>query len=210
MPLKPPAANFSTLPLHIKAVAVTSLRRVGRHTSGEPYFGKNDVFRFDDPNKVFGTCYCGIHLDTAIAETVLHDEIPDNGHFRIHEDVIASRHLVRFEETSSKAKLKLADLRGAYLKRLGGDNYLSAEYPYDVTKLWGVAVHAHPKLVDGFCFVSKQLNTKPAIVLFDRAAKKFGTASYEPLGSVKGFTQAAKRLGMVIYGSTAISGATTP
>ena len=53
--------------------------------------------------------------------------------------------------------LKLADLTGQNLKRIGGDNSLSAEYPYDMTQQWSAAVNAHPANVDGFIFVSKQL-----------------------------------------------------
>ncbi|WP_028602275.1 RES domain-containing protein [Ottowia thiooxydans] len=75
MPLQPPATDFSDLPLHIKEIAVTSLKRIGRRNTDEPYFGRHAAYRFDDPKKHFGTCYCGQQLDTALAETVLHDEV---------------------------------------------------------------------------------------------------------------------------------------
>ena len=150
MPLQPPATDFSDLPLHIKEVSVTSLKRVGRRNSGEPYFGRHAAYRFDDPNKQFGTCYCGQQLDTAIAETVLHDEIPEKGEFKIRQEEIDTRYLVTFAAGTDNGTLKLADLTGQHLKRLGGDNSLSAEYPYDMTQRWSAAVHAHPDAVDGF------------------------------------------------------------
>ena len=83
MPVKPPPTDFSDLPLSVKKVSVTALKRISRRDTGEPYFGKHAAYRFDDPNKRFGTCYCGKQLDTAIAETVLHDEVPEKGQFKI-------------------------------------------------------------------------------------------------------------------------------
>lgn len=203
MPLQPPATDFSDLPLHIKEVSVTSLKRVGRRNSGEPYFGRHAAYRFDDPDKQFGTCYCGQQLDTAIAETVLHDEIPEKGEFKIRQEEIDTRYLVTFAAGTDNGTLKLADLTGQHLKRLGGDNSLSAEYPYDMTQRWSAVVHAHPDAVDGFIFVSKQLNDKRAIVVFDRAKAKFGAPTYTPLAKAPGLTQAKKRLGIVSIGTGA-------
>ena len=85
MPLNAPASDFAQLPLKIRDFVVTRLRRVSRHGAGEPFFGNSGAYRFDDPAKAFGTCYCGQELDTAIAETILHDELPDQGQFRIHQ-----------------------------------------------------------------------------------------------------------------------------
>ncbi|USJ00822.1 RES family NAD+ phosphorylase [Xanthomonas prunicola] len=201
MPLKPPHANFSDLPLKVKELNVTSLKRIGRHPSGEPYFGKHAANRFDDPNKRFGTCYCGQQLDTALAETVLHDELPENGQFRIRNEDIENRYLVTFAEGSDDGILRLADLTGANLKRLGGDNTLSAENPYDVPQKWGAAVYAHSEKVDGFIYISKQLNDKKAVVIFDRAQKKFGDATYTPLSKAPGLSKAKNRLGIVTIGA---------
>lgn len=200
MPLQPPPADFSALALHVKEVPVTSLKRVGRHGSGEPYFGRHAAFRFDDPAKGFGTCYCGQQLDTAIAETILHDELPQRGRFRIRQEEVNGRYLVTFAAGAHGGLLRLADLTGRHLKRLGGDNSLSAEHPYDVTQQWAAAVHAHPDKVDGFVFVSRQLNDKRAIVVFDRARTKFGVPTYTPLPQARGLTQARNRLGIDLLG----------
>lgn len=93
MTLPSPPAGFADLPLHIRNVPVTALRRIGRHDGGEPYFGKYAANRFDDPRKRFGTCYCGQHLDSAIAETVLHDEVPEKGQLKIRKEDIDARYL---------------------------------------------------------------------------------------------------------------------
>lgn len=200
MPLAPPAADFAGLPLHVREVSVTSLRRIGRHGAGEPYFGRHAANRFDDPHKRFGTCYCGLQLDTAIAESVLHDEMPEKGQFKIRQEDIDARYLVTFAAGSDHGLLRLADLTGRHLKRLGGDNNLSAEYPYDVSQRWSAAVHAHLARVDGLIYVSRQLNDKHAIMVFDRARRKFGAAIYMPLARVRGLAQAKTRLGIVCVG----------
>lgn len=129
---------------------------------------------------------------------MLHDELPEKGQFRIQQEEIAARYLVTFAAGNHEGVLRLADLTGQHLKRIGGNNSLSAEYPYDVTQQWAAAVHAHPAHVDGFLFVSKQLNDKRAAVLFDRAQNKLGAPSYTPLLGVRGLTQANNRLGIVI------------
>jgi hypothetical protein len=194
--LKAPSSDVPSLQLKVRDVPVTTLFRIGRRKSGEPYFGISGAYRFDDPAKAFGTCYCGQDLDTAIAETILHDELPDHGQFKIHKDEFSTRYLVRF----TGGILKLADIRGADLKKLGGDNSLSAEYPYNVTQLWSAAVHNHPANVDGFIFVSKQINTKKAFVVYSRARSKFAAATYAPLLGALGLSKAKARLGIVTLG----------
>lgn len=198
MPLLLPAADFGDLPLQVRKVSVTTLKRIGRHRTGEPYFGRHGAYRFDDPGKHFGTCYCGQHLDTAIAETVLHDDIPVQGQFHIAQSDIAARYLVTFAAGAQGGVLRLADLTGPHLKRLGGDNSLSADYPYTVTQQWSAAVHAHPRGVDGFIFVSRQLNDRKALVVFDRARAVFGAATCQPLAEVPGLRRISKRLGIVL------------
>lgn len=200
MSLQAPAADFPQHHLKVRDVSVTSLKRIGRRNTGEPYFGKHGAYRFDDPQKHFGTCYCGQHLITALAETVLHDEVPDEGVFKIRQENIDAHYLVTFAAGAQRGLLRLADLTGSHLKRLGGDNSLSAEYPYDVTQQWGRAVHSHPVHVDGFIFVSRQLNDKRAIVVFDRASAKFGVPTYTPLAKASGLARAKQRLGIVSIG----------
>ena len=129
MSLAPPPADFDTLALKVKALSPAKLKRIGRHASGEPYFGRTAWSRFDAPDKRFGTCYCGQTLDAAMAETILHDEIPVGGSFRIREEELETRFLVTYSGDAAGNHLQLADLTGANLKRLGGDNSLSAETP---------------------------------------------------------------------------------
>jgi hypothetical protein len=180
----------------MRHVRVDRLRRISGHDSGEPYFGRHGVYRFDDPKKTYGTSYCGLDLDTAVAESLLHDELPNQGMFDISESLLELKFLVKFAPAAANGVLTLADLTGASLKRLGGDNSISSEFPYDITQLWSAAVHAHPSDVDGIIYVSRQLNNKRAVAIYDRAAPKFGQATYTRLASVPGFKLTRSRLGI--------------
>lgn len=195
MTLATPPLDFDTIGLKVKEVSPRKLKRISRHDSGEPYFGRWASSRFDSPDKKFGTCYCGQTLAATIAETILHDEIPVGGAFRIREEEFEKRFLVTYD---GGHPLRLADLTGASLKRLGGDNNLSAETPYTVTQQWGAAVHGHPERVDGLLFVSKNLNDQQVVVVFDRARRKMGRPAYTPLSQAKGLAAAKRRLGIQI------------
>jgi hypothetical protein len=200
VPLAPPPKNFNALSLPTKQVRIDALRRITGLKSGEPYFGRRDVYRFDDIKKSYGTCYCGLDLDTAVAETLLHDQLPENGGFDVAHSQFTGKYLVRFAPAPAGGALTLADLTGHSLKRLGGDNSISSEYPYDTPQLWSMAVHSHPANVDGIVFVSRQLNTKKAVVIFGRAAAKLGAPTYTLLSSVPGLTRTKNKLCIrVIY-----------
>jgi hypothetical protein len=170
--------------LDTKTVRAKDLYRVSRYSSGEPYFGKTASSRFDDRSqpkkKRFGTCYFGLDLETAVAETVLHDEMPVEGTFSIAYSEIDSRYLVRFKRGS----LVLANLTGIPLKRLGGHGSLSTIVPYKLPQYWSMAVHRHPQCVDGIYYMSRHLNDRPAVVVFERARSKLIGASAQELPRV--------------------------
>ena len=179
--LKPPPRRFEKLDLPTVEVAVDSLFRVSRFNSGEPYFGRTAGNRFDDRARVkrrrFGTCYCGTDLEVAVAETILHDEMPKRGSFKIAWSEFANRYLVRF----TGRKLILANLTGASLKMLAGDGSISTLIPYRLPQLWSMAIHTHPAKVDGILYMSRHVNDKQAAVIYDRARSELRLASYTPL-----------------------------
>ena len=184
MTLGPPPRSLSKITLATESFPISALYRISRFSSGEPFFGKTASNRFDDRNPVksrrYGTCYCGFDPETAIAETVLHDEMPVKGQFPISYSDFASRQLVRFKGEG----LVLANLTGTSLKTLGGDGSISTVTPYRLHQLWSMAIHRHPQKVDGIGYISRHVNDRKAVAVFERAKHKFSGATYTPLPKV--------------------------
>jgi RES domain len=183
--LPAPPRNFSALQLDTVEVPATALHRVTWHDSGEPHFSTSGANRFDDPTRAkasrYGTCYFGLDLPTAMAETVLHDLVAKRGKFKVSYTEFAGRFLVRFQGP----KLVLANLTDAPLKTLGGDGSISTELPPTMPQRWSRAVHQHPKHVDGILYKSRHLNARDAVCVFDRAKHKLETVGYVPLPRVQ-------------------------
>ncbi|MFZ4875194.1 RES family NAD+ phosphorylase [Janthinobacterium sp. Mn2066] len=173
-----------------------TLYRISGHTSGEPYFGRANTYRFDDPNPLpsdrFGTCYLGTSLAVALAETLLHDRQPIRNCFVVELAVLQACFVIQF----AGLPLTLADLTGPALRRLGGHAELSGTSSYTKSKTWSTAIHAHADKVDGLLYMSRHKNDEKALVLFDRAAPKIAMASVTPLSTHTGFGQAATLLGI--------------
>jgi hypothetical protein len=174
--LRSPAEDFATFVLATETTSPAELCRISRFATGEPYFGTTGGNRFDDPRREFGTCYFGLSLRCAFAETVLHDEIGADGFQLVREEL--DRYVLSFEGTE---ELVLAKLLGAPLKRLGGTGELSTILPYAIPQAWARAVHEHPQNVDGIVYQAKNVNDEQAVVVFDRARHKLTTASSVPL-----------------------------
>lgn len=106
------------LPAKMQTVVVhpRDLFRVSRHNTGEPYFGKWNQHRFDDPNKDaaarYGTCYLGTSVTVAVAESLLHDKKQVNGGFVVSADTIDQSYLIRYDGSA----LTLANLTGNALR----------------------------------------------------------------------------------------------
>jgi hypothetical protein len=190
---RPPRA-FNALKLATVEVQTSRLVRVSRYTSGEPHFGQSASNRFDDPSSPakgrFGTCYFGLNLKVAIAEIILHDEMPKNGQFKISADEVESRYVVSMKGRT----LVLANFTGTALKTLVGDSSISTITPYKLPQAWARAVHRHPASVDGILYVSRHVNDEKAIVLFDRAAPKLFGPKYKPLMANSGALSAVMEL----------------
>lgn len=195
--LNPPPRDLHKQALPVVTVRADTFFRVSRYGSGEPFFGRARANRFDANHrgrgKRFGTLYCGFGVETALAESVLHDEMPVRGLFQLSASDFQSRFLVRFQHGND---LVLADLTGASLKRMGGDGAISTITPYTLPRQWARAVHDHPAGVDGIRYVSRHLNTEFAAVIFDRAVAKIGAASYVSLPYAPGIVAAVRTLGI--------------
>lgn len=167
--LKAPGPDFPLTPLDVEMVSPSLLYRVSSHDSGEPFFGRSGGCRFDDASKVvarrFGTCYLGLSLTVAFAESVIHDVEPTKGMFFIPEDEITRRFALSFQGPD----LRLANLTGTSLLVLGGNAELTGTSDYTLPQQWASAVVSHPDKVDGFFYMSRRVNDSIAVVLFERA-----------------------------------------
>ncbi len=193
-----PPRGLDRLALRTVQVPASRLYRLSRHATGEPHFGRSGANRFDDPARTagrrFGTCYCGLGLEVAIAETVLHDEMPVRGRFPIAARELEDRYCVRF----AGAPLTLADLTGAALKTLVGSSEISTTVPYDLPQRWSRALHRHPAAVDGLLYMSRHVNSEKAVVVFDRAAAKLERTTCRPLARTAGALAAVMNLRIVV------------
>lgn len=152
-------------------LAPKHLVRISQYPTGEPYFGCSGGNRFDAPGCLggapeFRSCYLGFSLEVAIAESLLHDEIPVNGEFRFSLAVLEQRFVHSFAGTS----LRVLDLTGVMLKRMAGHADLAGTASYSITQQWSLAIFNNPLAFDGFVYMSRHLNTERAVILFDRAA----------------------------------------
>jgi CubicO group peptidase (beta-lactamase class C family) len=193
-PLGLPPAQLTTTPFPKTCLAPARLVRVSAYTTGEPYFGTSGANRFDAPGAAYAVCYLGTHLDVAIAESILHDEMPVDGAFQLTRAQIDGRHALYF----SGRRLHVLDLSGPLLKRLGGSADLAGTTDYGLTQAWSQAVYANPARYDGFLYMSRHLNTRRALALFDRAAGKIALDGHAALASARGFRQAMERFNIML------------
>lgn len=190
--LQPPPPSLQTDAFPATAFSPAGLYRVSGHHTGEPYFGTSGANRFDAPAGQYGACYLGETMSVALAESVLHDEEPDKGVFKIPPSMLVNKYLLRF----NGQPLRLLALMGALLKRLGGSADLAGTGDYGLTQQWALAVFHNPLDYDGILYMSRHLNNKRAVVLFDRAGNKINMRSAVPLISAPGFATAARTLGI--------------
>lgn len=195
--LKPPGPDFPLIPLDIEMVSPVLLYRVSNYDTGEPFFGRSAGCRFDDANRVvakrFGTCYLGLSLTVAFAESVLHDVEPTKGSFVIPEVEVARRFALNF----TGPDLKLANLTGPALLALGGNAELSGTADYALSQRWAQAVAAHPDEVDGFLYMSRRVNDSLAVVLFERdsaSRPRLTMTTALPLAQHPDFAAAVRKL----------------
>jgi hypothetical protein len=192
--LEPPPRRFSQQALPTVQYRTGNLLRISRFAGGEPYFGRSGKNRFDDDSRPkksrFGTCYCANALVTAVAETLLHDRLPEDGRFRVDQTELETLLVYQL----AGRRLRLANLMGGDLKTLGADGRISTELPAHMPRRWARAIHGHPAQVDGIRYISRHVNDQEAVVLFDRAASKVRVLAPHKLDEHPDFSDVMKRL----------------
>jgi hypothetical protein len=179
-------------PAFLRTVDTSRLFRLSTHLTGEPFSNNSGRNRFDAPAGQYKTCYFGFKLSTAICETVLHDIVPVGGYLDIHIPRLVAYNVYRYSGT----KLKMANLTGESLKRLGLHGQFSGTSYYTKHQLWSEAIYNHPSNVDGLIYMSRHLTTEKAVVLFDRAKAKIQAGTSEGLTVHNGWPRAARSIGI--------------
>jgi len=181
-------------------VGLHQLVRLSRFPRTEPYYSRGQ-FRFDGPGAgepgSFGTCYLGLGLDVAFAESVIHDASWwHDGQYEIPSRQLRARHVVTLHRMAADTAtddvgsslhdeartpvVTLADFTADALKRLGLNNDISAGDDYTVSMAWARAVHASDARCDGILYVSRQMNGGKAVALFERGGAGL-EASHRPM-----------------------------
>jgi len=155
-------------------VDVGQLVRLSGFPATEPWWGRLKRYRFDCPNGSFGTLYAGDSLETAFAESVIHeDALFVDQSYVLEESDLTRRQVVLY--TAVRPALHLADLTGAGLKALGLNNDISSGNDYKMTQRWAAAIHAASTKWDGIRYVSRQNNQQHAFAVFERSGLAKGS-----------------------------------
>jgi len=173
----PPATGLpAALPISTFAPG-EGWRRIHR-TADRPVFfgprsGQPPIHRFDAPGGEYRVLYLGRSLEAAFVETLLRNPaIP-----------VVERRAVELRSASvltSLRTLRLVDLTGAGLSRIGADARIAAG-PYAVSGRWALALWRHSDAPDGLLYRSRHNPDHLCAAVFDRPDARFETASSERL-----------------------------
>ena len=126
--------------------------------------------RFSDPTgKAFGVVYLGSSAKVAFVETILRDAADGRGDDCVVEMAeIEKRSLASLRVMED---LRLVDLTGDGLLRMGVPSDVVGARDQTLAQLWSVAFFGHEDRPDGVYYPSR-LNEERCIALYDRAVPK--------------------------------------
>lgn len=140
-----------------------SFFRIHRRRLAPLYFGRSKLSRFDAPNGEFGVLYVGRDVPCAFIETFGHA----TGVRFVDHTELEEREL---SEITVERPLRLVDLRGNGLARIGADASLTSGLDYGLSQRWSRALHEHPQKPDGVAYRARHDPERTSVALFDRVA----------------------------------------
>lgn len=159
-------ALFPPLPVQLprELLREAVLMRVARlaFASSEPSFRNAAVYRFDAPDKSFGTLYAARDFATCFFETIVREGGPE-----IPRSEYESRGVACL--LVDALKLRLVPLHGDGAKQLGLNLAQLASADYSVTQALAKEIHDHPEQPHGIVYRSRFDDGAFAVVLFERA-----------------------------------------
>ena len=158
-PLPPPNLGARSLPVETLPTG-TQVFRIHVSARHPRFFGRSGLWRFDSPDRSYGTLYAGRSPEVAFAETLLRG--PGT---LVAESELAIRSLCRF---SVMRPLRVMRLYGRDLIAVGANASVTSG-SYACSQTWSRALHEHPARPDGILYRATRDNDELAIVVFERA-----------------------------------------
>jgi RES domain len=171
-----PPKGFESRPLVISDVAIGGVwRRLYQSRFSDPLGYGLGPSRFSDPETTlvspwrFGVVYLGSSVKVCFLEVILRDR----GDGRTREFPIAWPELEAWTcaELRIGTTLKLVDLRGDNLVRMGIPTDVARASTQDLARAWSRAFWSHNAKPDGIVYDSR-LNGETNIAVYDRALAK--------------------------------------
>jgi len=144
----------------------------------DPVTGKRQAptHRFDSLAGAFGVLYAAEQFEGAFVETVLR-----NPRLRfVSEKYVTSR---AFSELACSRELKLVDLHGRGLSRVGATNAISTG-PYAPCWAWSDYLRSHRDRPDGIAYASRHNPRQICYAIFERADSAFAPGNPTAFASV--------------------------
>jgi hypothetical protein len=162
-----PPADLASRLLPITRIKATWWR-VYPTAYGPIFFGKTGNNRYDAPADAagvrgYGVLYLARDPHGAFIETFGHT----TGIRAIDRAQLSTRGLAKV--TASRS-LRLVDLRGEGLARIGADEALCAGPDYAISHAWSAALRDHPRTPDGLIYRARHDPSRFSVALFDRAS----------------------------------------
>lgn len=171
----PDPGTFEKL-LTIVTVPLGDVVRLSGSPTTEPYWAKRAKSRFDAPARVpkasrYGVLYAAPSVETAFCESTIHENsLFNNGAFEVALSELDRREITWYAHPT-KTELRLVDLTGAALKKLGLNADISAGGQYKMSKDWSLAIHEATtrRRVDGIRYSSRQHTGEYCYAIFERS-----------------------------------------
>ena len=150
MALTDPSAVLKSQHLPITPLEGT-LHRISHQKFADPiYWSRRGRYRFDSPTAKYGVLYTGRTFETALLEVF--------GDQWVTLRITAREFLKEFDvcEIRLERRLKVVNLSGKQLNRLGTDANIFAAFAYDVTREWASFFMDHPDAPHGIRYPSRK------------------------------------------------------
>ena len=163
-----PPVDLASRSLPIVRIKATWWRVYDTFYPDPIFFGRTGRNRYDAPvdasgARPYGVLYVARDPHGAFVETFGHA----TGVRVIDRTALAHRGIAK---VTASRPLRLVDLRGSGLARIGADEALCAGPDYTVSQAWSAALHDHPKAPDGLIYRARHDPSRFSVALFDRVS----------------------------------------